>query len=253
MRVGLCSVTFRDLDPDAVLRAAVDAGIEAVEWGADVHVPPGETAQAADLRRRCDDAGVAVASYGSYLAAGKTSSARVAPVLDTAEALGAPNVRVWCPFGAPPGSDDDLFAAAAEALAAWAEAAAARRPQPLTLSLEFHVDTFTETAASTHRLLDAAGRPANLFTYWQPVAGRRATDELAAVAEDVSHLHVFHWGDGGQRHPLADGEAEWPALLCTPLGDRWAGERCAFLEFVRYDDPAQLVADAATLRSWLAA
>jgi sugar phosphate isomerase/epimerase len=253
MRVGLCSVTFRALDPDAVLAAAVDAGVEAIEWGADVHVLPGDTAGAAAVARRCGEAGVAVASYGSYLAAGRSSAARLGPVLDAAEALSAPNVRVWCPFGAPPppadAEGDALFGAAADDLAAWSAAAADRG---LTLSLEFHVDTFTETAASTRRLLDAAGRPPALFTYWQPVDGRDAATELAAVAPDVSHLHVFHWTAGGERHPLADGAGVWPGLLGTTLGDRWPHERCAFLEFVRGDDPAQLVADARALRSWLA-
>jgi 3-dehydroshikimate dehydratase len=249
MRVGLCSVTFRGLDPDDVLAAAVAAGVEAIEWGADVHVPPGDLAVAAEVAKRSADAGIAVASYGSYLAAGKSSAERIGPVLDSASALGAPNVRVWCPFGAPPGSDDGLFAAAARGLAAWSTEAEGRG---LTLSLEFHVDTFTETAESTARLLDAAGRPAALFTYWQPVEGRSPGEELSGVAADVSHVHVFHWTDGGRRHPLADGAEVWPPLLRTPLGGRFPHERCAFLEFVLDDDPAQLVADAATLRGWLA-
>jgi sugar phosphate isomerase/epimerase len=248
VKVGLCSVTLRDLAPEGVVDVAVRAGTEGIEWGGDVHVPPGETALAADVARWCADAGVAVPSYGSYLAAGKSGAHRVAPVLATAHALGAGNVRVWCPFGAPPGRDDDLFRAAADALAAWsAEAAAAG----CTLSLEFHVDTFTETAASTAALLDAAGRPPALFSYWQPVAGRPAVDELQAVAPDVSHVHVFQWEADGERRPLAEGGATWPTLLSTPLGDRWTGDRYAFLEFVRDDDPEQLVADAATLRAWL--
>lgn len=248
MKVGLCSVTFRGLDADAVLAAAVAAGIEAIEWGADVHVLPGDRRLAAEVGARSADAGITVASYGSYLAAGKSSPDRLGPVLETAEALGAPNVRVWCPFGAPPSSDEGLFDAAARDLSVWSAEAGARG---LTLSLECHVDTFTETAESTGRLLDAAGRPPALFSYWQPVEGRAAVDELAAVAADVSHLHVFHWTGGGRRHPLADGASTWPELLRTPLGDRWPHERCAFLEFVRDDDPAQLVADAATLRAWL--
>jgi sugar phosphate isomerase/epimerase len=156
---------------------------------------------------------------------------------------------VWCPFGAPPGSDDGLFAAAAADLAAWSDEAGARG---LTLSLEFHVDTFTETAASTARLLDAAGRPPNLFSYWQPVRGQDAIAESQAVAADLSHVHVFHWTDDGERRPLAEGDATWPTVLATLPDGRWAADRYAFLEFVRGDDPDQLRADAATLRGWLA-
>jgi sugar phosphate isomerase/epimerase len=248
--LGLCSVTFRGLAPAEVIEAAVRAGVEGVEWGADVHVPPGDEATAAEVARRCKDAGIAVPSFGSYLFAGKSSAERVPAVLDTAAALGATNVRVWCPFGAPPGTDDGLFRRAADDLAAWASAAAA--DHGLTLSVEYHVDTFTETAASAAALLRAAGAPPNLFTYWQPVAGRPPLDEATAIAPHVSHVHVFHWTATGERRPLAEGEAHWPDLLDT-LADtptRFGGPRFAFLEFVRDDDPDQLVADAATLRRW---
>ena len=249
LRMGLCSVTFRDLSPSDVVERAVAAGIDGIEWGADVHVPPGEDGLAADVRRWCRDAGLACPSYGSYLAAGKSSEERVAPVLATATALGASNARVWCPFGAPPGSDAALLERTAADLAAWAAMA---DDHGLTLSVEFHVGTFTETAAGTNELLDAAGRPDNLFTYWQPVEGRHHLAEASTIHSDVSHVHVFHWASGGERRPLSEGQA-WPALLqrlAAPT--RFTGERFAFLEFVRDDAPEQLVEDAATLRTWLA-
>jgi sugar phosphate isomerase/epimerase len=246
-RLGLCSVTFRSLSPDDVVAAARAAGIEGIEWGGDVHVPPGDTRRAAEVAARTADAGVACPSYGAYLAAGRALPELVASVLETAVALGAPNVRVWCPFGTKPGADEGLFARAATDLAAWSARA---DDVGLTLSLEFHVDTLTESAESTARLLDAAGRPPNLFTYWQPVAGQSHLDEAAAVQPDVSHVHVFHWTPTGERLPLAEGTA-WPALLeCLAAPNRWRGDRFAFLEFVRDDDPAQLIADAKTLRSW---
>jgi hypothetical protein len=90
-----------------------------------------------------------------------------------------------------------------------------------------------------------------LFTYWQPVRGRSLLDEAGAIANEVSHVHVFHWTDTGERRPLAEG-SRWPALLVTLDGPtRWTAERFAFLEFVRDDDPQQVLADAATLRDWL--
>ena len=39
IRPGLCSVTLRGMPPDAVIGVAAEAGLEAIEWGADVHVP----------------------------------------------------------------------------------------------------------------------------------------------------------------------------------------------------------------------
>jgi 3-dehydroshikimate dehydratase len=228
---GLCSVTFRQLPADEVVALAADAGLEAIEWGADVHVPPGDERTAARLR----DAGVPAVSYGSYLQAGTGEDP--APVLDTAVALGVPNVRVWA-------RGRDRAAVTAD-LARITAAADERR---LTISLEYHPGTWTETAESTLQLLADVDAP-NLFTYWQPHPGGDDAD-LADVAAHVSHLHVFTWDVDAGRHPLADGEAMWRRALAVPTG-RWPGRRVAFLEFVRDDEPSQLRADAATLRAWL--
>ena len=41
MRPGLVSVTFRALPADEVLRLMLRSGLGCIEWGGDVHVPPG--------------------------------------------------------------------------------------------------------------------------------------------------------------------------------------------------------------------
>ena len=43
---GLVSVTFRQLAPEALIDLAARAGLAAIEWGADIHVPPGDDANA---------------------------------------------------------------------------------------------------------------------------------------------------------------------------------------------------------------
>ena len=67
IRPGLCSVTLRALEPSAVVELAAAAGLEAIEWGGDVHVPPGDVDRAGQVRTLTEGAGLAVASYGSYL------------------------------------------------------------------------------------------------------------------------------------------------------------------------------------------
>ncbi len=250
LRAGLCSVTLRDRPAEEVIDVAVRAGLEAVEWGADTHVLPGDLHAASALARRCADAGLACASYGSYLFAPTASAAAVEAVLDTAAALGVPNVRVWTDWVGPD-PEPTVRAAVCDQLASIAAAAASRG---LATSLEFHPGTLTETAASTVALLDAVAAP-NLFTYWQPPTGLPVSDLLAswrAVRDRASHLHVFRWRSYHNRQPLAEGADLWPAVVAEPPVDgRWRGDHCAFLEFVRGDDPEQVVADAAVLRSWL--
>ena len=48
---GLCSVTLRARSIAEVVDAAVGAGLAAIEWGGDVHVPPGDLQAAAEARR----------------------------------------------------------------------------------------------------------------------------------------------------------------------------------------------------------
>ncbi len=104
---GLCSVTMRHLGVEEVAKIAAECGLGAIEWGGDVHVPPGDAAAAHRARTASLAAGLDCASYGSYLLADHDREPdTIARVLDTAVELGAPNVRVWTPFGIEPGASE---------------------------------------------------------------------------------------------------------------------------------------------------
>jgi 3-dehydroshikimate dehydratase len=261
---GLCSVTFRRLAVPEVVALAAAAGLAGIEWGGDGHVPPGDPVASADAARHTTDAGLRVASYGSYLFAEPGAIAGIGPVLDTAEALGTDLVRVWCPFGVEPGASDGARAEVARVLTAWAEAAGARG---ITLYLEYHGGTLTATAASALALLEAVGAD-NLTTAWQPAYWRTdgaegtgrddasplaELEDLAALGPWLAHVHVYEWDGDLTRRPLATGAGHWPAALAAAAGGRAGLDRFALIEFVAGDDPAVLAAEAATLRRWLAA
>jgi len=257
IRPGLCSITFRALTADQVLGIAERAGVEGVEWGADGHAPPGDGADLERLGQRCRDAGIAVVSYGTYLGMGQVDRGdpgAVDAVLDSAEALGTPMVRIWAEFGVGPDAAADDRERVLDATRFLADRVAARG---LTAALEFHPGTITETAASANSFLDALDHP-GVRTHWQPDPSLGADDalaELRAVTARLAHLHVFAWGPSGidDRHPLVDGADLWTRAIA--LADRdgapLPGGRYALCEYVRNDDPEQFVADAATLRSWL--
>ncbi len=255
VRAGLCSITFRSLDVATIIDLAVSAGLDGIEWGADVHVPVGDGRHAADVARRSADAGLSCPSYGSYVMAGQTPNADVVEVLETAMELGTTSVRIWAPFGTGPDAPAGDRAIIADGIREATDLAAQR---DLAVSLEFHPGTLTGTAASTLDLLAAVDRP-NLFTYWQPdpsLDDASALEELAAVHQRLSHLHVFSWGTGfHDRKPLATGTGIWERALGEAGGPspwtRGGRDRYAFLEYVQDDDPTNLRGDAATLRAWL--
>jgi len=258
IRPGLCSVTFRDLAPADIITLAAEAGIAGIEWGADVHLPVGDLERAGDVAARSADAGVACASYGTYLGARGPIDDRsaVAAACETAATLGTTNLRVWAPLGDDPTVDHDRRATITDGLRLAAEVAAGHA---MTIGLEFHARTLTETADSAGRLMTDIGAP-NAFSYWQPnlwtqtphdVAGH--VEEMRAMRPHLSHLHTFWWLAGGQRLPLADGADLWPTIIAETEAttNGWSGPRYAFLEFVADDDPAALRRDAATLLGWL--
>ncbi len=250
IRPGLCSVTLRASTIDEVARVAHRCELRGIEWGGDVHVPPGDLAAAARARAATQAAEAVVGSYGSYLfATGVPSSSEVQEVLRTAVALGAPNVRVWAGFGVEPATDSY-----AEIVAGLAEFSAAAAERQITVGLEFHGGTPTATVAGTRALLDAIDAP-NLFTYWQPPYWRAPTSPVADGAEvtelgpRLSHLHVYEWASPEDRRPLAEGAARWRSVLraAGSIAGGWAGDRFAFCEFVAGDDVDALSRDAATL------
>ena len=251
LKSGLASVSFRGLPPAEIVSLAADAGLAGIEWGGDVHVPPGDLRRAERAAALTAARGLTVASYGSYYklgAYGDRYEAAFRAVLETAKCLGAPTVRLWAGTKGSRETDEAARAAMvreAKTLAGAAQAAG------ITLAFERHPDTLTDCRASAVRLLDEIGSPA-VKTYWQPDAafGFEENDRtLVSLLPRLSNLHVFHWPAPGVRAPLAAGEARWLRWLARAAAE--GGERWCLLEFMPDDDPASLPREAATLLRWL--
>ncbi|MFJ7198814.1 MULTISPECIES: sugar phosphate isomerase/epimerase family protein [unclassified Streptomyces] len=245
IRPGLCSVTFRRLPAPELARRAADAGLEAVEWGADVHAPPGDPDAVRAAREASDGYGLTCSSYGSYFRAAPGEAAGFPAIARAAVLLGAPRVRVWA--GAA-GSRDATPEERSGTVARLRDAARTAADHGLELALEFHSKTLTDTVESTVRLLDEVGAD-NLRTYWQPpqdAPDEEALAGLAALVDRVSAVHVFSWWPGNRRLRLADREDLWTGVFGL-LNERRV-PMDALLEFVPGDDPAVLSREAGTLR-----
>ena len=257
LRPGLCTVTLRESSVPDVVEVAAAAGVTALEWAGDVHVPHGDHGAAERAAAASAAAGLEVVSYGSYLFLDASTDSHVDEVLDTAVTLGAPGVRVWCGYGIHPdaSADERLVVTRAASLAASAAA-----DRGLHLTVEFHGGTLTATAVSARRLLDDVGSPV-LFSAWQPPywSPRSPDDELADLAligPELSHVHVYDWDPDGTRHPLRVGADRWVGRLraARAAGAAAVGAgvpRSALIEFVPHDDPGSLPAEVSSLRTCL--
>ena len=244
---GLCSITFRKLSVGEIIFQASKSGLQAIEWGGDVHVPPGNLEVAEVVRRMCGDVGLLTPSYGSYFRLTPDSTAEeFAPVLDTAQALGAKTVRVW----ADKQGSDKMYADYRRRLAdAGHTLADAAARAGCVLAFEYHLGTATDTNESAAGLIAAINHP-NTRLYWQPrqkLSADERVESLRGTLGVLAHLHVFQWvGERDERRPLAEGVADWRRYFA--LAAEAGGERCAYLEFVAGDDLAAFQRDAATLR-----
>jgi len=248
---GLCSISFRELTPEAIISLCHESGLECIEWGSDIHAPAGDEIAAHALAKRCSEVGLSCPSYGSYFFAGRDPVDELPPLLDTAAALGAKTVRIWAPFGIGP---DAAPSERTQVVDAICDAALLASERDLSLALEFHPGTLTETAASTLDLLSSLGE--NVFSYWQPVAGATtalSVSELSLVHPRLAHLHVFSWDPTPtDRQPLDHLESMWRAAIRLALRDRgFPAPRCAYLEYLPNDDPDALRRDAAVLVQWI--
>jgi len=246
---GLCSVSFRAQTPEEIVVAAAEAGIQAIEWAGDVHVPLGDIERARNVRKITEDGGLAVSSYGSYIAPPDDGPEQFDLALSTAVALRADHIRIW------PGTRgrDSVDYTPAESLRVAQMIGVMGRMAAeagVTIGLEFHPQSLTDETESARRLIDAVSE-SNVYLYWQPrpgMAEAEALEQIGIVGDAICHLHVFAWDGARERYPLATQEAAWERYRKAVPEGRWKKPRYGMLEFIAGDTFEQLSEDAAVLR-----
>ncbi len=252
MQPGLVSVTFKDSPCEDVIDHARRAGLKAIEWHGQNHVPHGDLEAARRVGQSTQAAGLAVAAYGSYYVLGQSEGRGLSfgTVLQTAEALGSTMTRVWAGHQDPDETSSRTRATILEESRRVADLAAERR---IKVVFEFHRDTLTRTGQSCAALLGDLDHP-NVGTYWQPAPELDVSRNLAQlryVLPWLVGLHVFHWGPTHMdRHPLAQGAEDWVQYLA--MAQTCPGPLHVLLEFVKGGTVEQFNEDAAILHRLLA-
>ena len=249
MKVGICSVTFRNLPVERVVKLAAQANLECIEWGGDVHAPPAFRSRANPLetiRHLTEDAGLFVSSYGSYYSVtdGPVVPDDFLPVMDAAQTLGTSVVRIWANGLESQEADKEYVRRVADHVRHVAEMAKKRN---LRLAFEFHQKTLTNTARGTLDLLETVNMP-NVGTYWQPLRENDPfshEEEIRILLPQLVHVHCHHIV-GAVRRLLEVGLTEWRQLIGILAGADFGN--ALLIEFVRDNSSESLMRDAATLR-----
>ena len=245
---GLTSISFRKLTCEEIIDLA-KGKVDAIEWGSDVHVRPGDVDRAAEVAAKTREAGLAMPSYGSYYYAGEGKEA-FEPYIATAKVLGVKTIRIWAGLGASAECTPEKWNTIVADIARISKLAAA---EGITISSEFHRNTMTDSLDSAMKLLAdvRAQGGETFFTYWQPSPWFSEDDNkhnLATVMPYLSNVHIFHWDDKLQKYPIAAGKQIWGEYFdIIKAYDNGKNDRYVYIEFVADNDPANFPNDAAAV------
>jgi len=239
MKTGLVSVTFRELTPFEIIDLTAKAGLDCIEWGGDIHCPPGNVSGAEKIYEIMAQKQLECLSYGSYYRA--VDQGDLPGILAVAMALRAPNIRIWAGDKGSAKTDAATRNKITRNIQQFADMAGEKG---ISISFEYHANTLTDTVESTLLLLEETARP-NIFTYWQPYVGSDPSSNLEEIrllnnTNKLKYLHVQH-ESGGDRLPLAEGKQVWKSYLAA------AEAEAALIEFVRGGTPEQFMQDAKVL------
>lgn len=242
--LGLVSVTFRKLSPIQILELMKESGLRAVEWGSDVHVPPTDLEYVAHIGKLTRDAGIRVASYGSYYRPGVHTPQEFEPYLEAALTLGTSVIRVWAGNkGSADASlqDRDAVISCTQAICDMAA------KHNVTICYEYHGGTLTDQIDSAMNAIAAIDRP-NMKLYWQYNPALPLDENCAALGRVLPHLqtvHAFAMDASLTRHPLTDAVGDWQAYRA--ILEKSPADHPILLEFVEGDQPEAFLRDAKTL------
>jgi len=241
-RLGVVSVSFRQLSPKAILEATKKAGLSCIEWGSDVHAPCHDTTRLHEIAALQKQYGIECSSYGTYFRFVESPLAELSDYVAAAKILGTDTLRLWCGHRSGEQYSDEEKE---ELILQCKQAARLAEKEGVKLCMECHKNTYTQRLKDALSLMHAVDSP-SFRMYWQPFQWQSAAQNLSyarAIAPFVEHIHVFHW-KGDQKLPLKDATDEWQAYL-----HEFSVPRTLLLEFMPNGSADELADEASALKS----
>jgi sugar phosphate isomerase/epimerase len=237
---GLVSVSFRPLEPAAVVELCSANGLGYIEWGSDVHAPCEDTEKLREIVRLQNKHAIICSSYGTYFRIGVDAVEDIYPYIQAAKILGTDILRLWCGdknYTDMSAQERDFIISESKKLARIAE------ENGVTLCMECHNKTFTNCLSGAIELMEAVDSPC-FRMYWQPNQFRTLEENLEyaeKIAKYTKVIHVFNW-EGKEKYPLCQAIEIWKRYLSF-----FDGSQKLLLEFMPDGKPESLGAEAGAL------
>lgn len=242
-KIGFTTVTFRNLSALEVAQIARDNAVEAIEWGADVHLPYHGLEAVENVKQIQQEFHLQALSYGTYYRLGCKDYEAFTAICQVASELGMKIIRIWQGDLPSKKTDYNLKKQMVEETKRLSEIAAQYH---LVIGFEFHNNTNNDNGVSAAAFLQAVNCD-NVKTYWQPFGNKKKdTENLRAVLPYLVAVHVFYWSKHGKRYPLKKGIRCWKMWI--EMIEQAGKDTPYIMEFVKDDSPAQFSEDLKELR-----
>lgn len=192
MKVGLCTIAYKDKPLEFTLDVAMEMGFDGVEiWGNEAHLGLSAISkQVKKVREKVESRGLEISAYGSYARVLQEDFKQVGETcLKIAQELGAPLLRIWS--GGPPSKQakEEEYTQAIQQLKSFLPKA---KDSGITIALECHGNGLTASNKGILRIIQGVASE-SLKSYYQPYNWKGADDpyELAAsVSSFVACVHA---------------------------------------------------------------
>lgn len=241
MTLGLVSVSFRSLSPEVIIKKAKKAGLSCIEWGSDVHAPYNDKEKLKSISELQKKEGIFCSSYGTYFRLGVNDTAQIPNYAEAARILGTDILRVWC---GNKGSQEYTEEEKSFLVSECRTAAELAEKNGVTLCLECHNNTFTDTKEAAIFLMKSINSPF-FRMYWQPnqfVSEEENLSYVRLLSSFTKHVHVFNW-KGDNRYKLKESICLWKKYLSF-----FTYDRTLLLEFMPDDSIESLNEEALALK-----
>lgn len=209
LKTGLSSNAFKYLSVEQVIKIAIDANLDGIEWDGDIHVPRGDITKAKKVSILTRNAGLDVIGYTSNIIVGIDSQNfdKFRDVLWTAKALKTSVIRVYAGKKKLKYASDDYIKKFILESKIYAEYV---KKENMTISFNFEENSLMESNESALSLLERINHN-NVFLNWKPSLDMGVKERVDGLKKLLSYIRCVYtfYSQGSIIFPLIDGYNEW--------------------------------------------
>ena len=246
-KLGLCSVTFRKKTIEEIAEIAEIAGVDFIEWGADVHVKNLDEAKKA--KAICYEKNIRISSYGSYFNAISYDEGEWEKVCAIAKEMEAGSVRIWLGKKDSEKTDSAEYKTLVNNLNKMCETA---KKYDLLVCPECHDNTFNNNTDSFLKIAKEINKE-NFRTYFQSRYFRKSydLDRIERTYDYIENVHISYRDLKKEQMFRTKDRKYIDTILKTLDARKYTG--IVMIEFVIRDSERQLMKDINRLKKYMSA